>query len=43
MATKKVIYSEPPGYFNADMRKAAAKWEKENKAKKKKATPKKTK
>lgn len=33
MAIKKVEYKEPASYFNADMKKAAAKWEKENKAK----------
>lgn len=37
MARKKVIYKEPASYFNADMRKAADDWEKNNK--KKKDTP----
>lgn len=34
----KIIYTEPKSYFNADMKKAAAAWEKENKAKQQKAT-----
>lgn len=35
MASKKVTYKEPASYFNEDMRKAAEKWDKENKDKKK--------
>ncbi len=43
MATKKVTYVEPEDYFNADMKKAAAEWDKKNAAKAKKAkTPAKT-
>ena len=38
MPKRKVGYKEPASYFNADMRKAAEEWEKENK-KKKSATP----
>ena len=37
MSEKKVIYKEPKGYFNADMKKAAAAWEKENAKKGKEA------
>ncbi len=32
MAGKKVGYKEPASYFNADMRKAAKKWEDSKKA-----------
>ncbi len=38
---KKITYKEPAGYFNADMRKAAEKWDKENKGKTKTETKKK--
>lgn len=41
MAEKKVTYKEPSSYFNAEMRKAAKEWEKEQKAKKAQVTPKK--
>ena len=37
MVKKTVTYKEPAGYFNEDMKKAADKWEKENKGKKKAA------
>ena len=30
MEKKKVTYKEPSKYFNADMKKAAEEWEKEN-------------
>ena len=39
MAIKRVEYKEPSSYFNADMKKAVAKWEKEQKAKEQKTTP----
>lgn len=42
MATKQVGYKEPASYFNADMRKAAKEWDKEQ-AKKKKQSDKKKK
>ena len=35
MAKKTVTYKEPKSYFNADMKKAAKKWESENREKKK--------
>lgn len=41
MARKKVTYKEPASYFNADMRKAAADWEKNKKKKTKPAEGKK--
>lgn len=41
MAVKKVTYVEPSNYFNADMKKAAREWEKEQKAKAKANAPKK--
>lgn len=41
MATKKVSYSEPRSYFNADMKKAERAWEKEQKAKNAQSAPKK--
>lgn len=41
MAGKKVVYTEPSSYFNADMKKAAREWEKEQKAKAKANAPKK--
>ena len=34
MAVKKVIYKEPASYFSPAMKKAAAKWERENAKKK---------
>ena len=34
----KIVYSEPKSYFNADMKKAAAAWEKQNKAQTSKTT-----
>ena len=37
MAVKKITYAEPKSYFNADMKKAASKWEAEQKATTKKA------
>ena len=37
MAKKTVTYKEPSSYFNDDMKKAADKWEKDNKGKKKAA------
>lgn len=44
MAEKKIVYAEPKSYFNADMKKAANKWEAEHKAAAKKASsPKKSK
>ena len=33
MAEKRVTYKEPSSYFNAEMKKAARDWEKEQKAK----------
>lgn len=34
MAIKQVTYKEPESYFNEDMKKAAAEWERENKERK---------
>jgi len=39
---KEVGYKEPAGYFNADMKKEAEKWEKEQAEKNRKATNKKS-
>lgn len=43
MAKKKMTYKEPASYFNADMRKAADDWEKENAKKKSSKTTEKSK
>ena len=38
MATKRAGYKEPSSYFNEDMKKVAAKWDKEHAGKKKAPT-----